>query len=614
MTADTADTILRSGRIVTMDHRTPQASAVAITGDVISAVGGDREVEALRGPRTHTIELNGRTVVPGLNDSHLHLIRGGLNYSMELRWEGVPSLSDALRMLREQAIRTPPPQWVRVIGGWSEFQFAERRAPTLAEINAVSGDTPVMILHLYTYALLNRAAMRALGYSRDTPNPPRGVIGRDSWGDPTGLLIAQPDPHILYAAIAGAPKLAPEDQVTSTVRFFRELNRLGITSAIDAGGGFQAYPDDYGVVKGLARDRELSVRIAMNLFTQRPGEEMEDFQRWANMTAPGSGDDFLKVNGVGEMIRYKCYDFENFELPRPDPLRGGETELAEALRFLVENRWPFRMHATYDESVRSYLDVIEAIDDDIGLSGLRWFFDHCETVSEQSIERIARLGGGIAIQDRMAFAGEHFIARYGAEAAARTPPIPEMLTAGLPVGAGTDATRVSSYNPWVSLAWLVTGCTVGGTRLQPPERCLDRVDALRAYTQGSAWFSGDEARKGTLALGNLADLAVLSDDYFTVPADQIAHITSVLTIVGGRIAHASSEFAQLAPPMPRSAPDWAPDIEVARRTDHVNPGANPLALPHLAHCQAGCAGHSPMSLVNGAKHLLDPFAGACWAY
>ena len=479
-----ADLILHSGKIVTLDRERLLSSAIAIGEGRVLATGDRADVEKHRRAGTTDVDVRGRTVIPGLNDSHLHLIRGGLNYLMELRWDGVPSLADGLRMLADQARRTPSPQWVRIIGGWSEFQFAERRMPTLDEINAAAPDTPVLVLHLYTRALLNRAALAALGYTRDTPDPPRGEIQRDRNGDPTGMLIATPDARILYTAIAGAPKLPTEHQVVSTLHFFRELNRLGITSAIDAGGGFQAYPDDYGVVRQLAADMRLTVRIAINLFTQRPGEELEDFRRWADMTAPDAGDDMLRVNGVGEMIRYKCYDFENFEQPRPDPLPGGEDELEEALSFLVAQRWPFRMHATYDQSIRSYLDVIERIDKNVGLNGLRWFFDHCETVSEKSIERIAALGGGIAIQDRMAFAGEHFIERYGQDAAARTPPIPEMLAAGLSVGAGTDATRVSSYNPWISLYWLTAGHTVGGTELQPAERRLDRVEALRLYTQG----------------------------------------------------------------------------------------------------------------------------------
>ena len=604
MTETPADLILDSGKIVTLNKAQPSATALAIRDGMITAIGDRASIEPLRGPNTNEIDLGGRTVIPGLNDSHLHLIRGGLNYLMELRWDGVPSLADALRMLREQAARTPPPQWVRVIGGWSEFQFAERRMPTLDEINTVAADTPVFVLHLYTKALLNRAAVRALGYTRETPDPPRGTIQRDRDGEPTGLLIAMPDASILYTAIAGAPKLGVEQQVVSTLHFFRELNRLGITSAIDAGGGFQAYPDDYAVVQHLADSKELTVRIAMNLFTQKPGQELSDFHAWAEMTAPGAGDEFLKVNGVGEMIRYKCYDFENFEQPRPDPLAGGEDELEEALRFLVERRWPFRMHATYDESAGAYLNVIERVDRDVGLQGLRWFFDHCETVTEASIERIAALGGGIAIQDRMAFAGERFVERYGAAAAGRTPPIPEMLAAGLPVGAGTDATRVSSYNPWVSLAWLVTGTTVGGTQLQPRERCLDRMEALRRYTHGSAWFSGGEKQKGTLAVGALADLAVLSTDYLAVPEHEISTIVSVLTIVGGRIVHGAAEFSELAPPLPPLVPDWTPV------------GVYGVAYQPPPATAAHCHGHAPAAAGQPRRTstLTDPFAGACWAF
>ena len=163
----------------------------------------------------------------------------------------MPSLADALRMLKEQALRTPNPQWVRVVGGWTEFQFAERRMPTLDEINRAAPDTPVFILHLYDRALLNRAALKVVGYTKDTPNPPGGEIQRDANGNPTGMLIAKPNAMILYATLAKGPKLPLEQQVNSTRQFMRELNRLGLTSAIDAGGGFQNYPEDYQVIAEL---------------------------------------------------------------------------------------------------------------------------------------------------------------------------------------------------------------------------------------------------------------------------------------------------------------------------------------------------------------------------
>src|SRR5439155_26031614 len=225
-----AELILHNGRITTLDPKRPEAQAAAVGGGRFTAVGDDAEILKHRGPKTQVLDLGGRRTLPGLNDSHLHLIRGGLNYNMELRWDGVPSLADALRMLKEQAARTPAPQWVRVIGGWTEFQFVERRMPTLDEINAAAPDTPVFVLHLYDSALLNAAALRAVGYTRNTPDSPGGEIQHDKNGNPTGLLIARPNANILYSTLAKGPKLSRSDQANSTRLFMRELNRFGLTS------------------------------------------------------------------------------------------------------------------------------------------------------------------------------------------------------------------------------------------------------------------------------------------------------------------------------------------------------------------------------------------------
>src|SRR5271157_1500999 len=346
-----ADLILTNGRIATLDKRKPVATAVAIRGGRFLGVGDDKDVLAHRGNKTQVVDLNQRTLIPGLNDSHTHLIRGGLNYNMELRWDGVPSLADALRMLKEQAARTPAPQWVRIIGGWNEFQFAERRMPTLDEINRVAPETPVFVLHLYDRAFLNAAALRAVGYTKDTPDPPAGEIQTDKHGNPTGLLIARPNAMILYATLAKGPKLSREDQTNSTRQFMRELNRFGITSVIDAGGGFQNYPDDYEIINELHGRGELTVRFAYNLFTQKPKQELADFQRWTKMTRHGAGDDFYRMNGAGEMLVFSAADFEDFLEPRPDMPPVMEEELKAVIRHLVENRWPFRLHATYDETI-----------------------------------------------------------------------------------------------------------------------------------------------------------------------------------------------------------------------------------------------------------------------
>jgi len=552
------DLILHNALITTLDSANPQAKAVAIQNGRFIAVGADSEVLKSRGPQTRVIDAARRRLIPGLNDSHLHLIRGGLNYNLELRWDGVPSLADALRMLKEQAKRTPPPQWVRVVGGWTEFQFAERRMPTLDEINEVSPETPVFVLHLYDRALLNRAALRACGYTKETPNPQGGEIQRDKQGNPTGLLIAKPNAMILYATLAKGPKLPLEDQMISTRHFMREMNRFGLTSAIDAGGGFQNYPDDYRVVNELDKRGEMTVRIAYNLFTQHPKQELDDFAKWVKMTRPGEGSDFLRMNGAGEMLTFSAADFEDFLEPRPDLSGSLEAELTQVVRLLAQHRWPFRLHATYDESITRFLNVFEQVNREIPFNGLRWFFDHAETISERNLERVRALGGGIAIQHRMAYQGEYFIDRYGAAAAAHSPPMTAMLKMGIPVGAGTDATRVASYNPWVSLYWMVTGKTVGGTPLYPQSNRLDRTEALRCYTSGSAWFSGEEDKKGTIAVGRLADLAVLSADYFSVPDEEIKQIESQLTLVDGKIVYGAGDFRTLAPSAIQVMPDWSP--------------------------------------------------------
>jgi predicted amidohydrolase YtcJ len=519
------DTILYNGKIAT--NGAPRfVEAVAIEDGKITAIGTDGDVLTLKGQDTKLIDLKRHTVIPGLNDSHIHTIRGGLNFNMELRWDGVPSLADALSMLREQALRTAPPQWVRVVGGWNEFQFAERRMPTIAEINEASPEVPVFVLHLYDRAWLNGAALRAVGYTKgNVPSFPAGEVEYDSNGNPTGMIIAKPNANILYSTLAKGPKLSHEDQLNSTRLFMRELNRFGITSTIDAGGGFQNFPDDYEVINELHKSGDMSLRIE---------------------------------------------------------------ELEAVVRHLAEKRWPVRLHATYDETISHALNVYERVNRDVPLEGLHWFFDHCETVSERNLERIKALGGGIAIQNRMAFQGEYFVDRYGKQQAAHTPPIRKMLELEIPVGAGTDATRVSSYNPFLSLYWLITGKTVGGLGLYPQDNRMSREEALRLYTVGSSWFSTEDGKKGSIAVGQLADLAVLSADFFTIPEEDIRDLESVLTVTGGKVVYAAENFEPFAPPSLPVSPDWSP---VKMYGGYANSNLFPAAVNARTHQPDAVAAH-----------------------
>ena len=620
------DLIFHRGPITTLDSQNPVANAVGITDGRFSAVGRDKDVMALAGPDTRVVDLKGRRVLPGLIDNHMHIIRGGLNFNMELRWDGVRSLADAMSMLKRQVAVTPPPQWVRVVGGFTEQQFAEKRLPSIDELNAVAPDTPVFILHLYDRALLNGAALRAVGYDRNTPAPPGGEIIRDDAGNPTGLLLAKPNAGILYATLAKGPKLPHDYQVNSTRHFMRELNRLGITGAIDAGGGFQNYPEDYAVIQELADAGQLTIRVAYNLFTQKPKAEREDFLHWTKTSTYKQGTDYFRHNGAGEMLVFSAADFEDFRQPRPDMASEMEGDLEGVVRVLAENRWPWRLHATYDETISRALDVFERVDQDIPLAGLNWFFDHAETISDASIDRIAALGGGIAVQHRMAYQGEYFVERYGHSAAEATPPVAKMLDRGVKVSAGTDATRVASYNPWVSLAWLITGRTVGGMQLYPRANCLDRETALRMWTENVTWFSNEVGKKGRIQAGQLADLIVPDRDFFSCPESEIADTISDLTVVGGKVVYAAGDFANLDTPPPPAMPDWSP---VRTFKGYAawgeRPGQAEAVVSRTAAATCGCAndctlhGHAHATAwsaklpISDLKSFWGALGCACWA-
>ncbi|MBW8687865.1 amidohydrolase [Chitinophaga rhizophila] len=555
--------IIHNANIITLDDTKPQAQAIAIADNRIIAVGNDADILKLKTSRTKVVKANGRTLIPGLYDSHLHVIRAGRFYNTELRWDGVKSLKRALQMLKEQAARTPEGQWVRVVGGWNEYQFEEKRLPTLEEINEATGNTPTFILYLYAHAYLNKAGVKKLQINEHTPNPTGGLIQKDAEGQPTGLLVAEPNAFILYSTLARLPELTPAEKGNSTLGFMSEMNRLGVTSVMDAGGGFQNFPDDYGITDSLFKLGQLTVRLPYYLFAQKAGTELQDYQKWISMVDiehqhGEEAETTYFVEGGGENLVATGGDFENFLKPRPDLPAVMEAQLKVVISVLVKNKWPFRLHATYNESITRFLNVIEEVNKETPLNGLPWFFDHAETVSIENLQRIKALNGGIAIQHRMAFQGENFVGRYGKEAARNTPPIRRMLDMGLKVGAGTDGTRVASYNPWVALSWLVTGQTIGGHEYTADENKLDRITALKLYTQGSASLINQQGDRGTLKKGYLADLVVLSDDYLKTAAGQIKDIHALLTILDGKIVYGEGEFKDISPALPKALPEWSP--------------------------------------------------------
>lgn len=565
--SDTADLIVTNANIVTLNPAQPRASALAVRNGKFIVVDDSAAVERVRGSETRRIDAGGHTLIPGLNDSHLHAVREGRFYNLELRWDGVDSLERALAMVREQASRTPKGQWVRVIGGWSPYQFKERRMPTVAELNEAAPNTPTFVLFLYSQGFINRAAVQALGLTATSAAPDGG---RYEFVDGGAILHAEPNPLILYQMIAKPPPLSAEDQINSTLHFYRELNRLGLTSAVDAGGGGHVYPTDYAGSEAVVKEGELPLRISYYLFPQVPGKEAEDFRRWTTGQHVGSNiaatlEHGFELEGGGEFLAHSAGDWENFMAARPDlddRKRAGEDpegDLHEVVTILVKQQWPLRLHATYGESIVHIMNVFETVAREQGRFVPRFAIDHAETVRDADLQRVKAMGGGFAIQDRMAFAGEFFVERYGAQAARYAPPLRKMLDLGIPVAAGTDGTRVSSYNPWPSLYWLVTGKSVGGMQLFADDNRLSREEALRLFTVGSAWMSQEETVKGRIALDQYADFAVLSEDYLTVPDERIKDLESVLTVVAGKVVFAAAPFDALTPPsLPPVSPTWSP--------------------------------------------------------
>jgi predicted amidohydrolase YtcJ len=552
-----ADLIVRNAKVTTLQDGGATADAVAVRGERIAAVGGEAEVMRLAGASSTVVDAGGRRVIPGLNDSHLHAIRGGLMFNLELRWDGVDSLARGLEMIREQAERTPEGQWVRVMGGWSPYQFSERRMPTVAELNRAAPDVPVLVLFGYSQVLLNRAGTAALRLSPASEQPG----GQYEYID--GGLAVRGNTAV-YATIGGLPALTDiGDRLNSTQYFLRDLNRFGLTSTVDAGESATAYPEDYQAVAELAARPGFPLRISNFLFAQKPGTELSFWNSQTAAGGPGLNHAVSRLNGyvlrgAGEVLAWSAHDYENFLAPRPELTEQAIAQTAEVARVVASHQWPVRIHATYDQTISVLLDVLEQVFTDTGYTS-RWAIDHAETITPRNIARVKSMGGGIAIQNRLSFSGEYFLDRYGPEAAAWAQPLRQIVDAGVPVGAGTDATRPASYNPWVSLYWMVTGRTVGGTQVASPATRLSREEALRLYTNGSAWFSGEEDTKGRLAPSQYADMAVLSADYLSVPDGQIPRIESLLTVTGGDVVYAAPPFEALSPePLPPASPAWSP--------------------------------------------------------
>jgi len=533
--AQAPDTVLVNGRVLTVDAQFSTREALAIRDGKILALGSSAEMRKLAGPRSRVIDLQGRTVIPGLIDSHLHAIRAAETFATEVNWIGAPTLADALGRIRDAARTMKPGAWLIVAGGWNVQQFKENRRPTQAELVAAAPNNPVYIQLGYGWAMLTPVALKALNISSDADVPGGGRLEKDASGKPTGAISG--GQGAIIALFDKLPKPTFDEQVTGTKAFFRELNRLGLTGVVDPGGNNLA-PEDYQAVFKVWREGRMTVRVAYTLCGQTPGSEFAELKNFVALMPQGFGDDMLRFNGLGERITAAMNN-------NPRPTDADKEQYYEIVKWAAQRGLSLTMHWNNDASVGQLLSIFERVNREVPIGGLRWSIAHLNDASPATLTRMKALGVGWTVQDAMYFGGDGYVQQAGAEAARRVPPVNTGMKIGVPIGGGTDAHRVASYNPFTSLQWFLDGKTVGGVAIRGAEETPDRAAALRFYTLGSSWFSFDEKKRGSLEAGKLADLAVLSQDYMTVPLDQIHNTESLLTMVGGKVVYAAGPFQSL---------------------------------------------------------------------
>jgi predicted amidohydrolase YtcJ len=532
--AQPPDLVLLDGKIVTVDAESSLREALAIRDGKILGLGSTAEMRRLAGPDTRVVELGGRTVIPGLIDSHLHAVRAALSFSTEVNWIGARSLREALQRISDAAARRPPGSWLIVAGGWNELQFAERRRPTQAELEAAAPNNPVYVQLGYGWVVMTDDGFAKLRLSSDADLPAGGTLVRD--GERLTGAVSGGQGAII-ALFDRLPKPSFVEQVQGTREFFRELNRLGLTGVVDPGGN-NLFPPDYQALFDVWRRGELTVRVAYSLNGQTAGGELAELQSLTALLPMGFGDDRLHFNGLGERITYAMNN-------NPEPTAEHKERYYEIVRWAADRGMTITMHWGPDETVPHLLDIFERVNAEVPIAPLRWSIAHLNDASDATLERMAKLGVGWTVQDAMYFGGEDLVRRQGRDAARRIPPVVTGHRLGVAIGGGTDAHRVASYNPFTSLQWFLDGKTVAGTAIRGAEETPDRVTALRFYTLGSAWFSFDDDVRGSLEVGKLADMAVLSDDYMTVPLDEVGKIESLLTLLGGEVVYAAGDFAAL---------------------------------------------------------------------
>nr|WP_243230524.1 amidohydrolase [Flavobacterium pectinovorum] len=559
--------IVFNAKIITGSLSQPEASALAVKRGRIYSVGTDAEILILKDNNTKLIDAGGKRLIPGINDAHTHVLNER-SYNYTVRWDGVPTLKRALEMLTEQAARTPEGQWIKVIGGWSPYQFKENRFPTIEEIKKAVPNRPAIVQYAYNRAYLNDLAMKAFGIGTSRfPSVPGTELEKDKKGNYTGVIRGNTFFFVSFEVMV--PQANDEEQLNSLIYAINDMNRFGVTSAVDA-ASMIGFPQGHSQIDILARENRLNLRFPfidlqfgdvtspslidaeINAITKKspvsPGENLHPTMAHGH-----------EYQGTGEVLRLELHDHENFD--RPAIIIDKDTMryyIEKDITKLVQRRIPFRMHISYNENITPFLDALENINKKTPLDGLRWSIEHAETITPENIARVKKLGGGISLDTKMALHGEGFIKTYGLEKALYTPRLRELVNSGIPLTMSTDAFRASTYNPWVGISWMITGKSVSGTEILAKDNRLTREEALKLFTYGPTWFEQTENEMGKIVPGNLADFVLLNKDYFTIPEDEIKTISSTLTVVDGRVVFGTGNYSNLAPKLPAILPAWSP--------------------------------------------------------
>jgi predicted amidohydrolase YtcJ len=528
--AQVPDRVLVNGKIVTVDGQFRIAQALAIRGARIVAVGTTAEIERLKGPATQAIDLNGRTVIPGLIDNHAHWIRAAEHWHQEMRLDGVTARAQAIRMLTERVAAARPGEWIVALGGWSEEQFTDdARGFPLAELDRIAPDNPVVLQAVYNHSYLNSAAMKLAKVDERTPNPPGGTIEKDASGKPTGVIRGAGG----VAFVAAQVPLPDQDKwIDNTRKLAADLNAMGITAWLDAGGrGMSA--EHYKSYKYLSDRGELNVRAFWTTIRQAANpEQAEQVIAAIPQEKPFQGDDYFDNVGWGETV-YAPVTTQLLRVEantKPDDIAMmGKIALALARRGLYVNS-----HVEMTPAIDAFLAQYEAINKERPLKGLRWSFSHLDQVNEAQLERMKRLGMSAQIHSRPLIQGALMHKVHG-EKAWDMPPFRRVQDSGIIWGLGSDATAVTTSSPFYTLALAVTGEMIGGAKVN--RQSISREEALIAHTRSNAFILFQEGNLGALAVGKYADLLVLDRDYLTVPAGEIKDIKPLITMVGGKVVH-----------------------------------------------------------------------------